>query len=119
MDYLTLEPAKGVCNVLMITDRFTKYALAVATKNQTAKITAKVFTDSFKTHFGILTHIHSDQGACFESDIIKELCKITGMTKSKTSPYHPKGNPILERFNRTLLIMLGTCEPEKKSDCKK
>lgn len=119
MDYLTLEPAKGVGNVLVITDHFTKYALAIATKNQTAKTTAEVFHDSFITHFGIPTRIHSDQGACFESDIIKELCKITGMTKSKTTPYHPMGNPIPERFNRTLLNMLGTLEPDKKSDWKK
>lgn len=31
MDYLTLEPAKGVGNVLVITDHFTKYALAGTT----------------------------------------------------------------------------------------
>ena len=119
MDYLTLEPAKGIGNVLVITDHFTKYALAIATKNQTAKTTAEVLHDSFITHFGIPMRIHSDQGACFESDIIKELCKITGMTKSRTTPYHPMGNPIPERFNRTLLNMLGTLEPDKKSDWKK
>ena len=119
MDYLTLEPAKGIVNVLVITDHFTKYALAIATKNQTAKTTAEVLHDSFITHFGIPKRIHSDQGACFESDIIKELCKITGMTKSWTTPYHPMGNPIPERFNRTLLDMLGTLDPDKKSDWKK
>ena len=119
MDYLTLEPAKGVGNVLVITDHYTKYALAVATKNQTAKTTAEAFYEHFITHYGIPTRIHSDQGANFESEIVKELCKITGMTKSRTTPYHPMGNPIPERFNRTLLDMLGTLEPDKKSDWKK
>ena len=76
-----MEPAKGVGNVLVITDHFTKYALAIAIKNRTAKTTAEVFHDEFITHFGIPTHIHSDQGACFNSDISKELCKITGITK--------------------------------------
>ena len=33
MDYLTLEPAKGVRNILVITDHYTKYALAIPTKN--------------------------------------------------------------------------------------
>ena len=62
MDYLTLEPAKGVDNVLVITDHFTKYALAIATKNQTAKTTAEVFYEQFITNYGIPAQIHSDQG---------------------------------------------------------
>ena len=119
MDYLTLGPAKGVGNKLVITDHFTKYALAIATKNQTAKTTAEVFFEHFITNYGIPTRIHSDQGACFELEIIKELCKITGMKKPHTTPYHPMGNPIPERFSRTLLNMLGTLEPDKKTDWKK
>ena len=50
---------------------------------------------------------------------MKELNQITGMTKSRTTPYHPMGNPIPERFNRILLDMLGTLEPNKESDWKK
>ena len=103
----------------MITDHFTKYALAIPTKNQTARTTAEAFYNNFIVHYGIPTRLHSDQGANFESDIIKELCKLTEMRKSHTTPYHPQGNSGPERFNRTLLDMLGTLHSEQKKDWKR
>ena len=120
MDYLTLEPSKGgICNILVITDHFTKFAMAIPTKNQTAKTTADAFYNNFILHYGIPTRIHSDQGANFESNILKELCHLTNMEKSRTSIYHPQGNAGPERFNRTLLGMLGTLGNEQKTDWKK
>ncbi len=58
--------------------------------------------------------LHADQGRNFESAIVKELCKCTGITKTHTTPYHPQGNGTTERFNRTLMNMLGTLEPHLK-----
>ncbi|XP_048242476.1 uncharacterized protein K02A2.6-like [Haliotis rufescens] len=116
MDYLSLEPSSGGYeNILVIKDHFTKYAVAIPTRNQTARTTAKVLFDHFIVHYGIPEKLHSDQGRNFESDIIKQLCSILGILKTWTTPYHPMGNGLCERFNRTLLGMLGTLEEQQKA----
>lgn len=107
IDFLSLEPDQSnTKNILVITDHFTKYAVAVPTRNR--------LWDNFWLHYGFPEKLHSDQGADFESRTIKELCKVAGIRKVRTMPYHPRGNPV-ERFNRTLLQTLGTLENEKKS----
>jgi len=119
IDYLGLEESKGkYSNILVITDVFTKYAWAIPTKNQSAVTTAKVMFDHFLAHYGFPLRIHSDQGRNFEGNVIKHLCKLTGMHKSRTTPYHPMGNGVTERFNRSLLNMLRTLSEEQKSDWK-
>ena len=119
MDYLSLEPSKGnIENVLVITDHFTRYALAYPSKTQTAQATARILWDNFICHYGFPEKFISDQGRNFESDLIKELCKIAGVKKVHTTPYHPQGNGQCERFNSTLCNMLGTLSDEEKSDWK-
>ena len=119
MDYLSLEPSKGnIENVLVITDHFTRYALAYPSKTQTAQATARILWDNFICHYGFPEKFISDPGRNFESDLIKELCKIAGVKKVHTTPYHPQGNGQCERFNSTLCNMLGTLSEEEKSDWK-
>ena len=119
LDYLSLEPSKGnIENVLVITDHFTRYALAYASKTQTAQATARILWDNFICHYGFPEQFISDQGRNFESDLIKELCKIAGVKKLHTTPYHPQSNGQCERFNSTLCNMLGTLSDEEKSDWK-
>jgi transposase InsO family protein len=119
MDYLTLEPSKGgQQNILIITDHFTRYAQAIPTRNQTARTTAEVLFNNYIVHYGIPERLHSDQGANFESKVIEELCRMKGIIKSRTTSYHPQGNGMCKRFNRTLLNMLGTLEPDQKKNWK-
>lgn len=114
MDFLSLEPdTSNTKDILVLTDHFTKFALAFSTPNQKARTVAKCLWDNFIVYYGIRERLHTDQGRDFESKLIKELCEVAGTKKCRTTPYHPRGNPV-ERFNRTLLNMLGTLEAKQK-----
>ena len=52
-------------NVLVITDHFMRYAMAVVTKDQMAKTAAKVLYERFIAVFGMPAKLLSDRGAIF------------------------------------------------------
>ena len=107
LDFTKIDPSKsGKENILIITDAFMKFSLAVCTPNQMVKTIV----------YGIPACIHSNQGRCFDSNVVKALCKMYGVEQSFTSPYNPHENAFCERFNHTLFGLLKTLRPEAKAD---
>ena len=96
-----------------MTDHFTRLAQAFVTPSQTASVVAKTW-DKFFMYYGIPEKILSDQGRNFESSLIAELCKLTGVKKLRTTPYRPQTNGQCEKFNSTLITMIGTLPSELK-----
>lgn len=120
IDFLSLEPdSHGYENVLVFTDHFTRLAQAFVTRNQKAETVAKILWENVFMHYGFPRLLHSDQGRDFEAKIIKQLCRLTNVKKTRSSPYHPLGNSQVERFNKTLMNMLGTLPQDKKRNWKK
>ena len=104
-----------VKNVLVITDHFMRYALAVVTKDQTAKTVAKVFYECFIAVFGAPTKLLSDRGANFTSALVEELCAAFSIQKCHTTTYHAQCNGQVEHFHQTLFHMIGKLAHDKKA----
>lgn len=115
LDFWSAEDSKqNSVDVLVLTDHFTKLAHAFPCTNQTAKQVAKKLWDNVFCVYGFPGRIHSDQGANFESELIAELLNLSGVSKSRTTAYHPMGNGGTERFNRTLGSMLRSLPLKEK-----
>uniref|UniRef100_A0A1A8L5P6 Gypsy retrotransposon integrase-like protein 1 n=1 Tax=Nothobranchius pienaari TaxID=704102 RepID=A0A1A8L5P6_9TELE len=109
MDYLSLgRPEDRYPYILVITDLFSKYAVAAPTRDQSANTTARALYSSLIQIFGCPERILTDRGAAFESALLQELCQLYGCKKSRTTAYHPQGNGACERFNQTLLNLLNS-----------
>ena len=65
--------------------------------------------------FGMPQFLHSDQRRNFESTLLRSTLKAFGVEKTRTTAYHPQGDGMVERANRSILQMLRTFV-EKKTD---
>ena len=112
---MELNKPPSVKNVLVITDHFMRYALAVLTKDQMAKTVAKVLYKRFISVFGMPAKLLSDYGANFTSALVEELCATFGIQKCRTTAYHVQCNGQVEQFHQTLFRMIGKLTAEKKA----
>lgn len=116
MDILSFreETEMGNTCVLVIADYFTKWTEAYALPNHTAITVADTLVTEVFTKLGLPRILHSDQGTEFQSQLLRELCKLLEIKQTRTAPYHPQSDGIVERFNRTLINMLAKFCAENK-----
>ena len=58
----------------------------------------------------------TDEGTNFTSALLRALYRLIGIKALRTSPYHPKTDGLVERFNRTLKAMLRKVLNGEKRD---
>ena len=98
IDYVGMEVTVAaeekpvVKNVLVIVDQFTQYVQAFVTNNHMADTMARVLYNNFFSVFGFSQKLMSDQGTEFTGDMIAAICKLLGIEKIRTPPYHPQTN---------------------------
>ena len=93
--------------IMVVADYFSKWTESYPPPNQEAWTVAQKLVDEFICRFGAPEIIHTDQGCNFESSLFQEMCDLLGVKKTRTTPYHPEGDGMVERFNRTLEAMLS------------
>ena len=113
-----MEPNQSprVANVLVSQDHFTKHVLAYVTPNQTAKTIVKFLYQGYISVFGALAMLLSDRGANIMSSVIEEMCKILGIKKLQTMPYHPQTNGLVERSHQMIMQMIRKLGEDKKAN---
>ena len=99
--------ADGSKHILVLCDHFTKWVEAYPLPDQEASTCMRAAYEGFFSRFGYPLQIHTVQGRNSES-IFKEICALTGVTKTRTTPFHPRSDGLTERANRTILQTLRT-----------
>ena len=109
MDILsfTSETDKGNVCALVACDYFTKYVWGIALNDHKAATVADALVHYLFLPMGLATYIHSDQGKEFQSDLLGQLGKLLQISKTRTSPYRPQSDGLVERMNRTCLDMVS------------
>lgn len=102
--------------LMVVGDYFTKWTEAIPLPNQEAKTVADALVTQVITRFGVPDSLHSDQGRNFESKLFTEVCRILGINKTRTTPYRPQSDGMVERFNRTLEDQLAKYVDEHQKD---
>jgi hypothetical protein len=102
--------------VVVLMDYFTKWVEIFPLPDQKAITVAACLVDNVFSRMGIPRQIHSDQGTDFMSKVFRATCKLLGVTQTRTTPWRPQSDGMVERMNRTLVAMLKQYANEDQGD---
>lgn len=102
--------------IMVVGDYFSKWTEAYALPLHIVQIVSDKLVTEFICRYGTPLCIHTDQGRKFESQLFAQLCRLLEIEKSKTTPYRPQSDGMIERFNLTLQQMLTMFVNENHDD---
>ncbi|GFW16491.1 retrovirus-related Pol polyprotein from transposon 412 [Trichonephila clavipes] len=102
--------------LLVVIDYFTKWPEVYPIPDQEAPTVAEAVVQHWISRYGVPLQLHSDQGRNFVSAVLKGVCELLGIDKTKTTPLHPQSDGMVERFNRTILNNLSLMVSKNQQD---
>ncbi|GFW36871.1 retrovirus-related Pol polyprotein from transposon 412 [Trichonephila clavipes] len=108
--------ASGNKYLLVVMDYFTKWPEVYPIPDQEAPTVAEAVVQHWISRYGVPLQLHSDQGRNFVSAVLKGVCELLGIDKTKTTPLHPQSDGMVERFNRTILNNLSLMVSKNQQD---
>ena len=104
MDFITCLPnSEGFGTIMVVVDRFSKYATFTATTaNCKAKEAARAFLRDVVKYWGIPRHIISDRDPRFTGSFWRELFSLLGSELHFSTSFHPQTDGQTERTNALL-----------------
>ena len=91
----------GFRYLLTCFDNATRWPEAVPLRSTTARVVISCLTDIF-VRCGFPSRLTSDNGSQFTGKTFANWLKGKGIQHTRTTPYHPQGNGVIERLHRTL-----------------
>ena len=97
-----LPISEGFQYIFTIIDRTTRWLEAIPLADITAATCATALLRHWICRFGVPADVTSDQGRQFVSGLWAELSCLLGITRLRTTAYHPQSNGMVERIHRVL-----------------
>ena len=97
-----LPESEGCSYLLTIIDRFSRWLEAVPLADMTAQTCARALLRHWVARYGVPDTIVTDQGRQFTSELWADLSTTLGISRARTTSYHPQANGMIERQHRTL-----------------
>ncbi|GFX83964.1 retrovirus-related Pol polyprotein from transposon 412 [Trichonephila clavipes] len=108
--------ASGNKYLLVVMDYFTKWPEVYPIPDQEAPTVAEAVVQHWISRYGVPLQLHSDQGRNFVSAVLKGVCELLGIDKTKTTPLHPQSDGMVEMFNRTILNNISLMVSKNQQD---
>ncbi len=103
---------RGNRYIVTAMDYFTKWPIAKALKETTAKAVSKFIYQKIICEHGCPEVLQSDRGTHFVNRVIEDLTGKFRIKHRLSSPYHSQTNGLVERFNQTLCEKLAKLSEE-------